>query len=101
MTAFNKTTDLPASIDTLEKLAFWALQALYEMHKNEEYGEVVGEQTPIITFQQGLAAEGTERGIFRYSAPMASNWASSGLKLFRNATNVGNSASVPIAYKTD
>jgi len=101
MTVFNKTTDLPASVDTVEKLAFWVLQALYEMHKLNEYGEVVGEQTPIITFQQGLAADETERGIFRVSLPMASNWAVSGLKLWRNTQNIANSASVPAAYKTD
>lgn len=100
MTTFIKA-DMPASVDTLEKVAFWALQALYEMHKNEEYGEVVGEQTPIITFQQGLSAEGTERGIYRVSLPMATNWAASGLKLWRNTLNIGNSASVPAAYKVD
>lgn len=101
MTTFDKTTDLPASITTVEKLAFWVLQALYEMHKNDEYGEVVGEQTPIITFQQGLAADESERAIFRVSLPLAPTWSSSGLKLFRNATVIGNSASVPTAYKTD
>lgn len=100
MTTFIKA-DMPASVDTLEKVAFWALSALYEMHKLEEYGEVVGEQTPIITFQQGLSAEGTERGIYRVSLPMNSNWASTGLKLFRNAANIGNSASVPAAFKVD
>lgn len=101
MSGFNKTTDLPASIDTIEKLAFWVLQALYEMHKNDTYGEVIGEQTPFITFQQGLSAEGTERGIFRVSLAMSSNWASTGLKLWRNTLNVGASASVPASYKTD
>lgn len=101
MTGFNKTTDMPASIDTVEKVAFWTLQALYEMHKNDEYGEVVGEQTPIITFQQGLAADGSERAIFRISLPLSSNWASTGLKLFRNALTIGASASVPTSYKTD
>lgn len=101
MTAFNKTTDLPSSVDTLEKLAFWSLQAIYEMHKNDDYGEISGEQTPVITFQQGLAAEGSERGIFRISLPMANNWASTGLKLWRNATVLGNSASVPAAFKVD
>ncbi len=101
MTGFNKTTDLPASIDTVEKLAFWVLQALYEMHKNGTYGEVIGEQTPIITFQQGLSAEETERGIYRVSLPMANNWASTGLKLWRNTLNIGASVSVPAAYKVD
>jgi hypothetical protein len=101
MTAFNKTTDLPASIDTVEKLGFWVLQALYEMHKNQTYGEVIGEQTPLITFQQGLSADETERGIFRISLPMASTWSSTGLKLWRNTLNIGASASVPAAYKVD
>lgn len=100
MTAFNKTTDLPASVDTIEKLAFWSLQALYEMHKNDDYGEITGEQTPIITFQQGLSAEGTERGIFRISLKMAANWASTGLKLWRN-TEVFANGTIPAAYKVD
>ena len=101
MTGFNRTTDLPSSIDTLEKLAFWSLQAIYEMHANEEYGEVIGEQTPIITFQQGLSAQGDERGIFRISMPMAAGWGSSGLKLFRNALNIGNAAAVPLNFRSN
>jgi hypothetical protein len=99
MTAFDKATDLPASINTLEKLAAWSLLALYTLHGKEEYNEITGQMTPIITLQQGQAANETERLIFRASLRINDNWIASTNKLWLEAMEFAN-ASIPASFKS-
>lgn len=99
MTAFNKTTDLPVEVNTLERLALWVLLLLYFLHGKEDYSEVQGEQTPKITFQQGMADDGTERAIVRVSIELEPDWATQPAKLFLLAREFASST-IPAAFKT-
>jgi hypothetical protein len=102
MTVIATATDIPPFLRTatVEMLAHWNLHLLYELHKNDSYPEVSGEQTPLITYQQGLAFDGTERSIYRVSLPLAASWASSGLKIWRNTLPYVN-GSIPASFKAD
>lgn len=97
MTAFS-TANLPAGIDTLEKLAVWALGALYQLHKNTRYQESdASPLIPIITAQDGLAADKSERIIFRASIPLSQTWRESTNKIFVEALEISNAA-IPNAF---
>lgn len=100
MTAFDKTTDLPTTVTTLEKLVCWALLVLYKLHKNDTYTETdTTGQTPLITLQQGLAADETERLIFRVSIPLNADWATSAAKLWTQVEVIANST-IPTSFKS-
>lgn len=99
MTVFNKTTDLPASVDTVEKLAAWTLLLLYKLHKTDEVLEAdeVG-LVPLITLQQGLAANETERLIFRISLQLNQDWATNAAKLWTQSVAFA-AATIPDTFK--
>lgn len=99
MTAFNPTTDLPAQVNTVERLALWAISVLYFLHGKEDYPELQGEQTPIVTFQQGMAADGTERAILRISLEVEPDWATRTEKFFLLAKEY-SSSTIPASFKT-
>lgn len=100
MTVFDKTTDLPATVNTLEKLVAWSLLCAYKLHKNDTYTETdTTGQTPLITLQQGLAANETERLIFRVSVPLNADWATSAAKLWTQVEVFANSA-IPVSFKS-
>ena len=44
MTAIVPGTDIPSSVDTLEKLIVWALSAFRTLHTNETYPEILPTQ---------------------------------------------------------
>ena len=97
MSAFSPA-NLPAGIDTLEKLAAWVLGALYQLHKNSRYQESdASPLIPIITAQDGLAADGTERIIFRVSLPLNQFWRESTLKIFFEVEDIATTA-IPSQY---
>lgn len=97
MTAF-APANLPSGIDTVEKLAAWSLGALYQLHKNSRYQESdAAPLIPIITAQDGLAADGTERIIFRVSLPLTNTWRESVLKFFLEAEEIASTA-IPSQY---
>jgi len=97
MSAF-ATANLPATVNTLEKLIVWALCALYQLHKNTRYQE--SDSAPLIpriTAQDGLAANGEECIIFRVSIPLSQTWRESTTKIFQEALEVSNAA-IPPAF---
>lgn len=98
MTAF-APANLPAGIDTLEKLAAWSLGAIYQLRKNDRYQESdAAPLIPLITAQDGMAADGSERIIFRISLILDSQWRESGLKFFLNAEEYPGSPSIPALF---
>jgi hypothetical protein len=100
MTAFNKTTDLPATVDTVEKLASWALLLLYRLHKNDSYSETPDTgMVPLITLQQGLADDETERLIFRTSLQLNPDWQTNAAKLWTQTQAFAN-ATIPESFKS-
>lgn len=78
MTALNPTTQIPASVNSLGKSVGWSCGAYYSLYKEKPYKESEGaDVVPIITMQDGLAANKTERIIIRVSLEMAPNWRTS------------------------
>lgn len=98
MTAFNAATDLPPSVNSLEKLVAWANGAFYSLHKNSEYQESEGAGlVPLVTMQDGKAANKTERAIFRISLHLADNWRDDTQPFWVNIQTVTD-AGIPPAY---
>lgn len=97
MSAFS-TTQLPTGIDTLEKLIVWACGAWYQLHKNDRYQESDSSPLiPLVTAQDGLAADKTERIIFRLSIQLAETWRESTQPMYLEAMEASNTA-IPSAY---
>jgi len=97
MSAFS-TADIPVSVTTLEELVLWACGAFYQLHKNTRYQESDNAALiPIVTMQDGLAADKTERAIFRVSIPMNDGWRVSSNKFFLEGLEVANAA-IPAAF---
>lgn len=99
MTTFNAATDLPPEVNTVERLALWSLSVLYFKHGKEDYTELQGEQTPLITFQQGMAFDETERALIRVALEIEPDWAVRTEKFFLMAKEFA-SGTVPNAFKT-
>ena len=97
MTTF-APADLPATVNTLEKLAVWTLGALYQLHKNTRYQESdAAPLIPRVTAQDGLAANGEECAIYRASIPLSQTWRESTTKIFQEALEISNAA-IPSAF---
>lgn len=89
---------IPASVDTVEKLAVWSLGILYQLHKNTRYQESdAAPLIPRVTAQDGLAANGEECIIFRVSIPLSPTWRESTSKFFVEALEIAD-ASIPPAF---
>lgn len=100
MTSF-ATTNIPASVNTIEKLAAWTNGILYELHKNSRYAEADNAPlVPIVTAQDGLAASKQERMIFRLSLHLDDGWRQSGDKLWYDVLELSN-APIPSDFLTD
>lgn len=97
MTAF-AAANIPASVDTLEKLVVWALGALYQLHKNTRYQESDDAPlVPIVTAQDGLAADKSERVIFRASIPLSADWRVKTTKFWQEAQEI-NTVALPTSF---
>ncbi|MGB3199870.1 MAG: hypothetical protein WBA99_03150 [Nodosilinea sp.] len=98
MTAFT-TSMIPASVNSLEKLVAWSNGAFYSLHRNTEYQETEGGiLVPIVTAQDGKAANKTERFITRTSTQLTDNWREDPQPFWVNAVTI-SSAEIPTAFK--
>lgn len=96
MTAFNPETDLPAGVNTVERLFLWVGGILYDLHKNSKYQESDGSPlVPIITAQDGLAADGSERVILRHSQKVSDGWRTSTSPFYLEAVELTNAPIPP------
>ncbi|MGB5972690.1 MAG: hypothetical protein WBG38_05200 [Nodosilinea sp.] len=99
MTAF-APANLPASVNTIEKLAAWSNGILYQLHKNSRYQESeAAPLVPLITAQDGLAADKSERIIYRSSIPLSDNWRSQTTKYWQEVQEISNAA-IPTTFLT-
>jgi hypothetical protein len=90
--------NLPASVNTVEKLAAWANGVLYQRHKNTRYQESdASPLIPRVTCQDGFAANLEETMIFRTSLPMNATWRESTGKFFTEVSEISNAA-IPAAF---
>ena len=95
MTTFT-TSQLPATVNTIEKLAAWSVGILYQLHKNSKYQESdESPLVPLITAQDGLAADKTERVIFRASLPMQDEWRTVPGDFYSLVNEISNAAIPP------
>ncbi|MBD1876254.1 hypothetical protein H6F75_22465 [Nodosilinea sp. FACHB-131] len=98
MTAF-VPANLPTSVNTLEKLAVWALGALYQLHKNDRYQESDSAPViPVITAQDGLAADKKEHIIFRPSFELSDDWRSQPTKLWEEVQEFPGNTPIPASF---
>lgn len=97
MTAFT-SANLPSTINTVEKLAAWSCGILYQLHKNSRYQESdESPLVPLVTAQDGLAADKTERVIFRLSLPLQDEWRTTPGD-FYNLVNDMSNAGIPPSF---
>ncbi|HZG37110.1 MAG TPA: hypothetical protein VEZ50_00390 [Nodosilinea sp.] len=90
--------NLPANVNTVERLAVWSLGILYQLHKNSRYQESdAAPLVPLVTAQDGLAANNTERIIFRASLPLSDAWRSQTTKFWQESQEISNAA-IPTSF---
>ena len=107
MTALNPATDIPATIDTLEKLVAWSSIALSNLYPNVTvlegsdadnvtYARVAQSNPYYITVD---ATDAAWRLISRSSLKIDSTWQSGANKLWENVEPLG-SLSLPEGFKS-
>jgi hypothetical protein len=90
--------NLPVTVNTIEKLAAWSCGILYQLHKNSRYQESdEAPLVPLVTAQDGLAANKTERVIFRLSLPMADEWRTTTGDFYTQVAEISN-AGIPSSF---
>lgn len=95
MTAFT-SANLPSTVNSVEKLAAWSVGILYQLHKNSKYQESdESPLVPLVTAQDGLAADKTERVIFRISLPMQDEWRTTPGDFYALVNDISNAAIPP------
>lgn len=101
MTAF-QTTDIPASVNTVEKLAVWAQTVLNHLYPQVTAVEASGlaERVAQASPFEVTAVEPSQwRYISRTSIPLDRNWQRGSSKIWANAQDLG-SASIPTEFKS-
>jgi len=97
---FNKSTDLPTTVDTVEKLFVWTASLLGEMLP-EELIKLTGSTNPINRLDYGISQDFESKSNYAVSfyIPLADNWRSSGNKIWEKAEELAEIA-IPTAYKS-
>ena len=101
MTTF-QSTDLPASVNTVEKLAVWAATVLNHLYPETTAIEATGDGERVAQASpfEVTAVEPTQwRHIARTSIPLNRNWQRGASKLWANAEDLGSS-SIPTEFKS-
>lgn len=102
MTSINITTDIPSNINTLERLATWAIMSLRRVNPTQRVIEV-SEETPVQTVQAALvqADDGSIRFFGRVSIPMSADYAEDNtVKLWQKSEELSNTV-LPEAFKAN
>lgn len=102
MTTINIGTDIPTSINTLERLAAWSIMALRRVNPTQKVLEVA-DTTPVNAAQAALiqADDGSVRFFGRVSISVESDYAEDNVnKLWMKAEELSNTA-LPEAFKTN
>lgn len=101
MTAFT-TTDIPASVNTVEKLAVWCATVLNHLYPTVTAVEATGLAERVA--QSGpyeiTATDPPQwRNVARLSIPLNANWQRGASKIWANAEDIGSS-SIPTEFKS-
>lgn len=90
MTPFNKT-QIPASVDSIEKLNTWTAMILNQLYRDQT--AIEGDGLPQRVAQYGVfnvANTSTTRVLLRTSFQIENNFGSSGQKLYALVDDLGN-----------
>lgn len=102
MTIIDITTDIPTSINTLERLATWAIMALRRTNPTQKVLEVA-DTSPVNVAQAALiqADDGSVRFFGRVSISVASDYAEDAtVKLWMKSEELSNTA-LPAGFTTN
>lgn len=102
MTTINIATDIPASINTLERLTAWAIMSLRRVNPTARVLEVA-EEAPVQVIQSAIvqADDGSVRFFGRVSIPIESDYAEDNTnKLWLKAEEITNTV-LPDGFKVD
>lgn len=90
---------IPANVGgSAESLGSYSCALLYDLYGGSLYKEVQGaENTPYVTAQQGRAADGTERLIYRVSFQMHPEWRTSTNKIWQDTLEIAE-VTIPARY---
>lgn len=100
MTAF-VAADLPATINTVEKLHAWSSTVLNHLYPNDTVVEAAGSANRVMTANPFYIVETENPGwryITRASFGLNANWQRTG-KVWEHATDLGSS-SIPAEFKS-
>lgn len=102
MTTINLATDIPASINTLERLAMWSLMALRRVNPTLSVTEVANQPAEKVAQTALIQADDNKiRFIGRVSIDIPNDYAEdNSVKLWMKANELSNTA-LPDAYKQD
>lgn len=101
MTAF-QTTDIPASVNTLEKLHVWSATVLNHLYPTVTAIEATGLAERVAQsgpFEVTAVDPPQWRNIARVSVPLNKNWQRGDSKIWANAEDLGSS-SIPTEFKS-
>lgn len=95
------STSIPSNINTLERLAAWAVSALSVVNPTARTLETPGLDPERVAVVQIIKAEdGTTRLIGRISIPIDPNYPTNTTKFWQNAQEISNTA-LPTAFTSN
>lgn len=101
MTAINPATDIPSSVNTIEKLAAWAVLALARCNPDAKILEIPGQPSVEVALATLLkASDGSIRYVVRASLPVNPAYGETAAKFWNNITDVSTTA-LPAAFKVN
>ncbi len=101
MVAF-QPTDLPSSVNTVEKVQVWAATVLQHLHPELTVIEAPGQNQLAVTAQPywiSVSDPPTWRYVSRTSIALSSNWQRGASKLWTHAQDLSNQA-IPSEFKS-
>lgn len=101
MTAINPATDIPSSVNTVEKLACWAVMALARCNPDAKILEIPGQPSVEVALATLLrASDGSTRYVVRASLPVQPGYGETAAKWWNNINEFSTTA-LPAAYKVN
>lgn len=106
MSAIDLSTDAPASIDTVEKAAFWLLLTLFDLNKGRTYKEAAGSSidsglAPLVDVSIVTTADGNQRAIARASFELDPTYLTDTTQKLWQFAQPLSDVVVPAAFKVD
>lgn len=98
MTTFAKTTDLPASVDTVEKLMAWVAALSHRLYYSQEYAVSSTSLAPVSQMSVSRDDNGQLRCYSIQAIPLSEDYFSATTQLWVNS-QVISTVAIPAAFK--